>query len=85
MRVRRQHCEQRSEQMWCLMVASAAIVTWTTEHYGLAVTALRRAGRPVGDDLLAHIWPSRHANVNPFTAPRPHCSVLPAWSGGSGP
>lgn len=52
--------------MWCLTPAIAAIVTWTTEHYGLAATALRRAGRPVDDDLLAHIWPSRHANVNSY-------------------
>ena len=43
---------------------SNAIVTWTSEYYGLAVTALRRAGRSVDDEVLAHIWPSHHANVN---------------------
>ncbi|MCA2230057.1 transposase [Nonomuraea aurantiaca] len=50
--------------MWCLTVATSSIVTWTTEYYGLAVGGLRRAGRPVDDDLVAHIWPSHHANVN---------------------
>jgi hypothetical protein len=25
---------------------------------------LRRAGRPIDDDPLAHIWPSHHSNVN---------------------
>jgi hypothetical protein len=60
----RRHHEQQSEQMWCLTVATNAIVTWTTEYNGLAVTALRRTGRPIDDDVLAHIWPSHHANVN---------------------
>ena len=50
--------------IWATTVATNAIVTWTTEYYGLAVAALRREGRPVDDDLLAHIWPSHHANVN---------------------
>ncbi|MFJ8364567.1 Tn3 family transposase [Streptomyces sp. NPDC093984] len=52
------------EQMWCLTVATNAIVAWTTEYYGLAVTALRWAGRSIDDDLLTHIWLSHHANVN---------------------
>lgn len=30
--------------MWCLTLATNAVVTWTTEYHGLAVTALRRAG-----------------------------------------
>lgn len=38
------------------MVATNAIVTWNTECRVLAVTALRRSGRPVNDDLLAHLW-----------------------------
>lgn len=50
--------------MWCLTLATNAIVTWTTEYYGLAVTTLRNTGRSVDDDVLAHIWPSHHANVN---------------------
>ncbi|KUM84231.1 MULTISPECIES: hypothetical protein [Streptomyces] len=28
------------------------------------MTALRRAGRPTDDELLARIWPSHHADVN---------------------
>jgi hypothetical protein len=50
--------------MWCLTVATNAIVTWTTEYYGLAVAALRRNGRYINDDVLAHIWPSHHENIN---------------------
>lgn len=62
--VRRRHHEQQTEQMWCLTLATNAIVTWTTEYYGLAIAALRRGGRPVDDDVLAHIWPTHHENVN---------------------
>jgi TnpA family transposase len=62
--VRRRHHEQQSEQMWCLTLATNAIVTWTTEYYGLAVTALRRSGRDINDETLTHLWPSHHANVN---------------------
>jgi len=62
--VRRRHHEQQTEQMWCLTVATNAIVTWTTEYYGLGVAALRRGGRHVDDEVLAHLWPSHHENVN---------------------
>lgn len=44
--------------------ATNATVTWSTEFHGLAVTALRRAARPIDDELLSHIWPSHHANIN---------------------
>lgn len=39
-------------------------MTWTTEYHGLAVTALRRAGRGIDDAVLAHIWPTHHENVH---------------------
>jgi hypothetical protein len=50
--------------MWCLTLATNAVVTWTTEYHGLAVTALRRAGRDTDDAVLAHIWPTHHENVH---------------------
>jgi hypothetical protein len=62
--VRRRHHEQQTEQMWCLTLATNAIVTWTTEYHGLAVAALRRSGRWVEDEVLAHIWPTHHENVH---------------------
>ena len=58
------HHEQQTEQMWCLTLATNAIITWTTEYHGLAVAALRRAGRHIDDAVLAHIWPSHHENVH---------------------
>jgi hypothetical protein len=38
---------------WCLTVATNAIFTCTTKYYGLAVTALRPAGRAVDDEVVA--------------------------------
>ena len=55
--IRRRHHEQQTEQMWCLTVATNAIVCWSTEYHGLGVAALRQAGRDVDDEVLAHIWP----------------------------
>jgi hypothetical protein len=31
--------------MWCLTLATNAIVCWSTEYHGLGVAALRRTGR----------------------------------------
>ena len=50
--LRRRHHELQTEQMWCLTIAANAVVTWTSEYNGLAVTALRRAGRDI-DDAVA--------------------------------
>jgi TnpA family transposase len=62
--LRRHYHEQQTEQMWCLTLATNAIVTWTTEYYGLAIAALRRTGRAVNEEVLAHLWPSHHENVH---------------------
>ena len=62
--LRRRHHDQQAEQMWCLTLATNAVVTWTTEYHGLAVTALQRAGRDIDDAVLAHIWPTHHENVH---------------------
>jgi len=62
--IRRPHHEQQAEQMWCLTLATNAVVTWTTEYNGLAVTALRRSGRDIDDAVLAHIWPTHHENIH---------------------
>ena len=62
--LRRRHHEQQTEQMWCLTLATNAIVCWSTEYHGLAVGALRAGGRQVDDEVLAHIWPTHHENVH---------------------
>jgi TnpA family transposase len=68
--LRRRHHEQQSEQMWCLTLATNAIACWSTEYHGLGVAALRQAGRDVDDEVLAHIWPTHHENVQVAELPQ---------------
>ncbi|MGH3609362.1 MAG: Tn3 family transposase, partial [Pseudonocardiaceae bacterium] len=62
--LRRRHPGQQSEQMWCLTLATNAIICWMTEYQGLATTALRTGGRRIDDEVLAHIWPTHHENIH---------------------
>ncbi|MER5424163.1 Tn3 family transposase [Streptosporangium roseum] len=55
--VRARHIEAQTEQAWCLTLITNAVVTRSTEYYGLAVDSLRAAGRRIDDEVLAHILP----------------------------
>ena len=65
---RRRHLEQQTEQAWCLTLVTNAVIAWTTEYYGLAVDQMRRQGRRVDDEVLAHISPAHSENINFFGA-----------------
>jgi TnpA family transposase len=65
---RARHLEAQTEQAWCLTLATNAVIAWTTEYYGLAVDQMRRTGRRVDDDVLAHISPAHSENINFFGA-----------------
>ena len=64
--VRARHLQEQTEQAWCLTLVTNAVVTWTTEYYGLAVESMRAAGRRVDDEILAHISPAHSENINFF-------------------
>jgi TnpA family transposase len=64
--VRARHLEAQTEQAWCLTLVTNAVITWTTEYYGLAVEQLRAAGRRIDDEVLAHISPAHSENINFF-------------------
>ncbi|MEV6228044.1 Tn3 family transposase [Saccharopolyspora shandongensis] len=66
--VRARHLEQQTEQAWCLTLTTNAVVTWTTEYYGLAVEQMRAAGRHIDAEVLAHISPAHSENINFFGA-----------------
>ncbi|WP_329430295.1 Tn3 family transposase [Streptosporangium sp. NBC_01495] len=66
--IRARHLEAQTEQAWCLTLATNAVVAWTTEYYGLAVESMRRAGRRIDDEILAHISPAHSENINFFGA-----------------
>jgi TnpA family transposase len=62
--ISRRHHEAQTEQMWCLTLATNAVVTWVSEYYSLGIEALRRAGRHIDDEVLAHLWPTHHENIH---------------------
>ncbi|GAA4479678.1 Tn3-like element TnAs1 family transposase [Rhodococcus olei] len=66
--VRARQLEAQTEQAWCLTLATNAVIAWTTEYYGLAAEQLRRSGRRIDDDVLAHISPAHSENINFFGA-----------------
>lgn len=66
--VRARHIEAQTEQAWCLTLVTNAVVTWSTEYYGLAVDSMRAAGRRIDDEVLAHIPPAHSENINFFGA-----------------
>ncbi len=66
--VRARHVEAQTEQAWALTLTTNSVIAWTTEYYGLAVESMRRTGRQVDDELLAHISPVHSENVNFFGA-----------------
>jgi hypothetical protein len=66
--VRARHLEGQTERAWCLTLATNAVIAWTTEYYGLAVEQMRRAGRRIDDEVLAHTSPAHTENINVFGA-----------------
>lgn len=66
--IRARQLEDQTEQAWCLTLATNAVIAWTTEYYGLAVEQMRRSGRRIDDDVLAHISPAHSENINFFGA-----------------
>ncbi|MBA8824763.1 hypothetical protein FHX42_002110 [Saccharopolyspora lacisalsi] len=66
--IRARHLEAQTEQAWRLTLVTNAVVARTTEYYGLAVESMRRSGRRIDDEVLAHISPAHSENVNFFGA-----------------
>src|SRR5664279_4065633 len=64
--IRHHNPEQQTEQAWCLTIATNAIVTWISEYYGRAIAEMRAGGHLIQDEVLAHLWPTHHDNVNFF-------------------
>ncbi|WSG61149.1 transposase [Nocardia sp. NBC_01730] len=64
--IRVRHLEAQTEQAWCLTLATNAVIAWTTEYYGLAVEQIRRTGRRIDDEVLAHISPAHTTSSAPW-------------------
>nr|WP_297617256.1 Tn3 family transposase [Nocardia sp.] len=57
-------------QVWAgsAWLGADAVIAWTTEYFGLAVEQMRREGRRVDDEVLAHVSPAHSENINFFGA-----------------
>ena len=66
--IRARPLETQTEQAWRLTLATNAVIAWTTEYYGLAVEQMRRQGRRIDGEVLAHISPAHNENINFFGA-----------------
>jgi TnpA family transposase len=64
------HLEAQTEQAGCLTLVTNAVIAWITEYCGLAAESMRRCGRHVDDDVLAHISPAHSENINFFAPSR---------------
>lgn len=62
----RAHLADQTEQAWCLTLLTNAVICWTTEYYGIAISELRGQGRDVPDELLSFIAPGHRENINFF-------------------
>ncbi|GAA3466526.1 hypothetical protein GCM10018965_010780 [Nonomuraea roseola] len=62
----RPHLQDQTEQSWCLTILTNAVITWTTEYYGMGIAELREQGREVPDELLSFIAPGHRENINFF-------------------
>lgn len=64
--IRARHLEAQIDQAWCLTLATNAVIAWATEYYGLAVEQMRREGRRINEEALAHISPAHSENIDFF-------------------
>jgi len=43
-----------------------AVVLWNTVYMSAVLDQLKAQGYPVDDADVAHLWPARYANINPY-------------------
>jgi TnpA family transposase len=64
--LRRKRGEDLVNQASCLKLVTNAVIVWNTVYMTEAVAQLKRAGYPVNESDLAHIWPSRYEHINVY-------------------
>jgi TnpA family transposase len=64
--VRRRHLEQQTDQALCHTMLANSAITWNTEYFGLALSALAGEGHRIDEDLLAHVSPAQLDHINRF-------------------
>ena len=64
--LRRKRGEDLVNQASCLNLVTNAVIVWNTVYMTEAAVQLKRAGYPVNESDLAHIWPSRYEHINVY-------------------
>lgn len=65
-KMRRRDPEEQGEQALCSNLLTDAVVAWNTVYYRKVLDQLVLEGYPVKDEDAAHLWPTRHAHINPY-------------------
>ena len=65
-KIRRRHYEEQLNQASCLNLVTNAVVLWNTVYISAVLDQLKAQGYPVDDADVAHLWPARYANINPY-------------------
>jgi hypothetical protein len=65
-KIRRRHYEEQLNQASCLNLVTNAVVLWNTVYMSAVLDQLKAQGYPVDDADVAHLWPARYANINPY-------------------
>jgi len=58
--------EGQGNQAACLNLLTNAVIVWNTVYMQAALDALRRAGYPIQEEDLVHLWPTRFAHVHRY-------------------
>ena len=64
-KMRRRAPEEQGEQALCSNLLTDAVAC-NTVYYQKALDQLAREGYPVNYEDVAHLWPTRHARINPY-------------------
>ena len=64
-KMRRRDPEEQ-EQALCSNLLTDAVVVWNTVYYQKVLDQIAREGYAVRDEDVAHLWPTRHAHINPY-------------------
>jgi TnpA family transposase len=75
--LRRKSPTELAHQALCLNLVTNAVICWNTVYMAAALEQLVRAGYPVQERDLAHVWPTRDAHINVYG--KYHFNVEEVW------
>ena len=65
-KIQHQYYEEQLNQASCLNFVTNTVVLWNTVYMSAVLDQLKAQGYPVDDADVAHLWPARYPNINPY-------------------